>query len=81
VCAALVVLYSAAATAFGQQATRRYAAVTSPFLLLVSGLFAVTIAEDTWSVARAGLLRARMALSRGRAGAEPAEERGRVDRG
>ncbi len=79
--AALVVLYSAAATAFGQQATRRYAAVTSPFLLLVSGLFAVTVAEDTWSVARAGLLRARMALSRGRGGAEPAEERGTVDRG
>ena len=58
--AAFLIVYSAAATAFGQYTLRRYVAVTSPFLLIVSGLFAVNVARQTWEVARAMATRARL---------------------
>ena len=74
--AAAVTLYSAATTAAGLAASTRYVAVTSPFLLLMATLFAVSVGREIASCARAAAsaARRRAAAARSPSSAPHADE-------
>jgi len=52
IAAVLMILFNAAATAFGQVTMRRYAAPLSPFFLIVTGLLLSSVVEEAYRAVR-----------------------------